>query len=88
MARAFRTRIVRSGDSYGIRIRNILLEQTGLQEDVTLVVREGNIIVRAARPARYGWEEAFKTMAARGDDALLEGDVAPSLTWDEEEWEW
>ena len=40
-----------------------------------------------AKP-RAGWEAAFKEMAERGDDKLLDGDL-PSLTsWDEEEWNW
>ncbi len=34
------------------------------------------------------WPEAFRRMAERGDDALLDADLASSSQWDEEEWEW
>jgi hypothetical protein len=27
-------------------------------------------------------------MAARGDDALLDGDLPPQSAWDQDEWEW
>jgi len=83
-----RTRIVRIGNSRGIRIPKVLLEQSNLEEEVELEVREGEIVVRAARPVRHGWAEAFKAMAEQGDDDLLDGGVLVSTTWDEEEWEW
>ncbi len=38
-------------------------------------------------PRREGWDDAFLTMAERGDDALLDAD-APASSWDEEEWDW
>ena len=83
-----KTRIVRIGNSQGIRIPKILLEQTSLGEEIELEVREGEIIVRAAQRVRNGWEAAFKAMSERGDDELLDGEVSLSDTWDEEEWEW
>ena len=35
---------------------------------------------------REGWDEAFRQMAERGDDWLLDEPV--STVWDEEEWDW
>ncbi len=83
-----KTRIVRIGNSQGIRIPKILLEQSNLEEEVELEARENEIIVRSARPVRHGWAEAFEAMAEQGDDDLLEGGVLVSSAWDEEEWEW
>jgi antitoxin MazE len=83
-----KTRIVRIGNSRGIRIPKPLLEQTGLNGDVEVSAEGDALIIRPAAKPRAGWDAAFKEMAERGDDALLDGDV-PSLTrWDEEEWEW
>jgi antitoxin MazE len=83
-----KTRIVRIGNSQGIRIPKPLLEQTGLRDEVELSVQDDALIIRAARKPRAGWAEAFEEMARRGDDALL-GDTPPSLSsWDEDEWEW
>jgi antitoxin MazE len=85
---AMRTRIVRIGNSQGIRIPKPLLEQTGLRDEVEVSVQDDALIIRPARKPRAGWADAFREMARRGDDALLD-DVPPSLTsWDEDEWEW
>ena len=37
---------------------------------------------------RAGWEESFREMHARGDDALPWPDDDTGLSWDDEEWEW
>ncbi len=42
--------------------------------------------IRAVSDQRVGWDEAFKAMATRGDDALL--DDIPTSEWDDTEWEW
>ena len=83
-----KTRIVRIGNSQGVRIPKPLLEQTGLRGEVEIVADNGSLVIRPARKPREGWDEAFREMARRGDDALLD-DVPPSLSrWDEDEWEW
>ncbi len=83
-----KSRIVKMGNSQGVRIPKVLLEQSGVGEHVELEVQPGQIIIRAAQHPRQGWDEQFRLMAEQGDDRLLDGDM-PSLTeWDEEEWEW
>ena len=83
-----KTRIVRIGNSQGIRIPKPLLEEAGLQDEVDLSAEDGTLIIRPVRNARAGWSEAFQEMARHGDDALLD-DVPPTLSdWNEEEWEW
>jgi len=82
-----KTRIVRIGNSQGIRIPKLLLNQTDIGNEVELEVQENRIVIRSSKSSRYGWEEQFKKMAEQGDDYLL--DEAVQLTsWDEEEWEW
>lgn len=83
-----KARIVKIGNSQGIRIPKVLLEQSGLGEHVGLEVQPGQIIIRPAEHARQGWEQQFRLMAERGDDRLLDGDRATLSNWDEEEWEW
>ena len=83
-----KTRIVRIGNSQGVRIPRPLLEQTGLHGEVELIARDGSLLIRPARKPREGWAEAFREMARRGDDALLDK-APPSLSaWDEDEWAW
>jgi antitoxin MazE len=80
------TRIVRIGNSRGIRLPKALLEQAQLPEDVELLAEPGRIVVRAVRHVREGWIEAAQDMHERGDDHLLD---APAATrFDQEGWEW
>ena len=67
-----RTRIVRIGNSQGIRIPKPLLEQTGLHGEVEIRVERDALIIRATRSPRAGWAAAFREMSSRGDDALLD----------------
>jgi antitoxin MazE len=83
-----RTRIIRVGNSRGIRIPKPLLEQTGLHGEVELEVDGDRLVVRSAERARSGWEEAYREMNATGEDALVDVDATPSPQWDDESWRW
>jgi antitoxin MazE len=85
---AVKARIVKIGNSQGIRIPKLLLDQADLGEEVELELQGEQIVIRSAYRARRDWSDQFKAMAARGDDKLLDGDVMVSTAWDEEEWEW
>jgi len=88
VVQAVRTQLIRIGNSRGVRLPKAILEQAGLERDVDIAVHDGAVVIRAAVHPRAGWAEAFATMAANGDDFILDAD-APSLTsWDEEGWEW
>ena len=52
MTLAVQARIVRIGNSQGIRIPKPLLEQAGISEQVELEVHDGQISIRPARRAR------------------------------------
>ena len=45
-----RASLVQIGNSRGIRIPKVLLEQTGLRGDVEIEVRGGQLVIRAANP--------------------------------------
>jgi len=83
-----RVRIVKIGNSQGIRIPKPILEQTGIMEDVELEVENNQIIIRPISKPRAGWDAAFKTMAQKGDVELIHGTETISHSWDEEEWQW
>ena len=82
-----KARIVKIGNSQGIRIPKPLLEQTGLAGEVEVTVKDRALVITPAELPRAGWDDAFKEMARRGDDRLLDPEPAAS-TWDEDEWEW
>lgn len=79
-----RSRIIRIGNSRGIRVPKALLEQAQLPEEVELQAEPGRLIVRAARRPRAGWAEAAASMHRKGDDRLL--DPPAATRFDTEEW--
>ena len=83
-----RTKIIKVGNSQGIRIPKLFLEQTRLGDEVELEAQDDQIIIRPVTYPRQGWDEAFKAMAERGDDQLLDADLTGQTRWDQEEWEW
>ncbi|MDW7761921.1 MAG: AbrB/MazE/SpoVT family DNA-binding domain-containing protein [Acidobacteriota bacterium] len=88
MSTVARTRIVKIGNSKGVRIPKLLLDQLELGEEVELAVEEDQLIIRPVCRSRDGWDAAFRDMAKRGDDRMPD-ETAVSLTkWDKDEWEW
>ena len=83
-----RARIVKIGNSQGIRIPKLLLEQLNINEDVDIEVEKNQIIIRPLSNPRDGWDDAFREMAEYGDDDLIDGDQTITHTWDETEWQW
>jgi antitoxin MazE len=88
MTVAVQTRIVRIGNSQGVRIPKPLLQQAGISDRVELQVHDGHLSIHPLRQARAGWAARFAAMAAEGDDQLLDGAQPIPTVWDEEEWEW
>ena len=82
-----RARVIKIGNSQGLRIPKPILEQTGIMDDVEIEVEKNKIIIRPVKNVREGWDAAFKKMSQRGDDALLINETI-SNSWDEEEWQW
>ena len=83
-----RARVIKIGNSQGVRIPKPILEQTGIMEDVELEVEENQIIIRPLSNPRAGWDLAFKKMVENDDDMLIYGTENISNSWDEEEWQW
>ncbi len=81
-----KARIVRIGNSQGVRIPKPLLEQAGLKDEVEIEAEGSQLVIRSVTGPRAGWAEAFRSMTREGDDEMLD----PELTsrWDKEEWVW
>lgn len=81
-----KTKIIRIGNSRGVRIPKPLLEQAGLENEVLLRVVDGGIVIESADKPRAGWGEAARTLHERREDGLLD-DMIPT-EFDESEWVW
>lgn len=81
-----KARIVRIGNSRGVRLPKPLIAEAGLSEEVEIRARKGAIVIsRASRP-RAGWAEAARRVLGRNEDRLL--DAPTGTRFDEEEWKW
>ncbi|MGH7828487.1 MAG: AbrB/MazE/SpoVT family DNA-binding domain-containing protein [Candidatus Binatia bacterium] len=81
-----KTRIVQIGNSRGIRLPKVLLEQAQLTEEVELDAEPGRIVIRRGTRPRAGWAAAARKMRERDEDRLL--DPSTPTQFDEKEWKW
>jgi antitoxin MazE len=65
-------RIVQIGNSRGIRLPKVLLEEAQLQDEVELEAEPGRIVIRKGTRPRAGWAAAARRMYERGEDRLLD----------------
>lgn len=83
-----RTKVVAIGNSRGIRIPKTLLKQCQLEDSVELEAKNGQLVIRSLIKPRTDWKQAFKEMASRGEDRLLDPRIASGSDWDRTEWIW
>ncbi len=80
------TQIVKIGNSRGVRLPKMLIEQMGFSKDVEIIVQRGQLVLRPVTRPRLGWDEQFSAMAEHGDDNLM--DEPLPTQWDRSEWKW
>ncbi|MBN1362817.1 MAG: AbrB/MazE/SpoVT family DNA-binding domain-containing protein [Sedimentisphaerales bacterium] len=68
-------RLIRIGNSKGIRLPKAVIEQAGLHDEIEMEIKDGRVILSSARPARAGWEGAARACHDAGHDDLGEWDA-------------
>jgi antitoxin MazE len=79
-------RLIRIGNSRGVRLPKPVIEGAGLQEDVEIHVRGNTVVIGPRKRPRVGWAEAAKQMRQAAHDKLLD-DPTPTK-FDEQDWHW
>ena len=81
-----KARLVRIGNSRGVRLPKTIIAQAGLTDEVELGVRDGAVVIARVTSVRSGWAASARQMHHCDEDRLLD---APTLTrFDEKEWKW
>ncbi|HEY5999342.1 MAG TPA: AbrB/MazE/SpoVT family DNA-binding domain-containing protein [bacterium] len=83
-----KTKLIRIGNSRGVRIPRSLLQEVNLGEQFEMVAVRDEIILRPSRLPRAGWEDQFRAMAAQRDDRLVDKAAEAPTEFDRGEWEW
>ena len=78
--------IVPIGNSKGIRIPKIILEQCHIEKEVDLEVENDNIIIKPfKKETRKDWEVHFRKMREEIEDRLI---IDDKIDLDMKGWEW
>ena len=78
-----KARLVRIGNSRGVRLAKPIIEEAGLTEEVEIRVQAGAVVITAVSASRRGWAEA---VAKYGPPPLLDAPIP--TRFDREEWAW
>lgn len=78
--------IIRIGNSRGIRIPKVLLQQCSMENEVILETKGSSIIIKPKKDKpRREWEKAFKEMGERKEDRLI---IDDTIDLDTGDWDW
>lgn len=81
-----KTRLVRIGNSRGLRLPKPLIEEAGFKDEVEVTLKDGALVITSAEHPRAGWEAAVSLLLERRENKVFE-EPAPTR-FDDEEWEW
>ena len=71
-----KTKLVKIGNSYGVRLPKVIIDECGLKEDLLLTVRQGAVMITPLIAPRLGWKQ------------LLQDEISAHPVKSEGEWEW
>src|SRR3989304_3369629 len=67
-----KAKLISIGNSKGIRIPMAILKQCNIENEVDLEVEKEKIVIKPVKTKpRDGWNDAFRLMREKKDDALL-----------------
>ena len=81
-----KAQIIQIGNSQGIRIPKVLLEESRLSGEVELEVCEEGILIRRRAKPRSTWEAEFQRLGETDDDQAVSSKAGSQF--DSSEWQW
>lgn len=80
-----KAQIIQIGNSQGLRIPKMMLEETGITGEVELEIHKEGILVRNAQKPRANWDKKFKELAESEGDQDLNLELTK---FERTEWKW
>ena len=62
------SKLIRIGNSRGVRLPKALIEDAGLTDELEIEVVNGSVVIHAAHEPRRGWAKAAEACAGEADD--------------------
>jgi antitoxin MazE len=81
-----KTKLIQIGNSRGVRLPKPLIREAGLDNEVDISLRRGEIVIRAIGRPRSGWATAAKRLHDQDADSLLDNETPTAF--DNKEWQW
>jgi antitoxin MazE len=81
-----KTKLIQIGNSRGVRLPKPLIKEAGLDIEVDIRARKGEIVISPVGKTRSGWEAAAKRIHDLKADTLL--DKETPTTFDKNDWQW
>ncbi|MFQ6610279.1 MAG: AbrB/MazE/SpoVT family DNA-binding domain-containing protein [Fidelibacterota bacterium] len=80
-------KVIKIGNSKGVRIPKPFLEQCGIEDEIEINVENENIIIHSPVNTRENWSVQFQAMAENVDDTLFISDSLEN-DFDADDWDW
>ena len=81
-----KAQIIQIGNSQGIRIPKMMLEETRLSGEVELEAHPDGLLIRSLQKPRGTWDAEFRALADTDDDQALS--AAAATGFEAREWKW
>ncbi len=81
-----KAKLIQIGNSRGVRLPKPLIKEAGLDIEVDIRARKGEIVISPLGKPRSGWEAAAKRIHELKADVLLDMEIP--TTFDQKEWQW
>ena len=81
-----KAQIIQIGNSQGIRIPQVMLEESGISGEVDITVMDGGIFIRRVKKPRRDWDAVFRSFAEVDEDHSAWSSTAGDF--DRKEWQW
>ena len=82
-----KAQIVQIGNSQGLRIPKVLLEESGIKGDVELEITSEGILIRNISKPRADWNMRFELLRDHDDD-VPQGETQTASQFEAKEWQW
>ncbi len=80
-----KTKLIPIGNSRGVRLPKLLIEEARLEDEVDITVRGTSIVISACTAPRQGWAEAAMKLHAEGGDSIL---IDQAQNEFDKDWDW